>query len=399
MKKIFLAFLGALALCFLAALAWMLIVINSLPDVALLKQYRPEAAAEVFDREGRILTQYYDRKFRIRIPITSLSDTVIHAVITAEDDTFFDHGGVNYKATWEALLHDVKERRFARGGSTITQQMIKNVFLSREKTISRKIREYVLARRAEEILSKRRILEIYLNEVEWGENIYGIEAASRAYFDKHASELNASEAALLAGMLPNPRFFNPLKRLDKAKARQERVLFNMFQSKLLTGDEYAAAQTAPLALRTGPSGRFDLSALTGRNGRPCYQKVLEQILLDSYSDHALYRQGIKVRTTLDKELQDRLCSWMREEHDSGAEAPDPAAAAARPPVLAVKEGDQVRAIVCVRDADEARSMLRSLNLPEPEYEIEEVQLSSLRMDDVVLSAETITDGQDLQVER
>ena len=399
MKKNLLVFLGALAACCLAVLAWILIVINSLPDVSLLKQYRPDAAAEVFDREDRILTQYYERKFRIRIPITNLPDMVIHAVTTAEDDTFFDHGGVNYRATWEALLHDVRQRRFARGGSTITQQMIKNVFLSREKTINRKIREYVLARRAEEILSKRRILEIYLNEVEWGENIYGIEAASRAYFDKHASELSAPEAALLAGMLPNPRFFDPLKRLDKAKARQDRVLFNMFQAKLLTEDEYGAAQTAPLALRTGSSGRFDLSALAGRNGRPCYQKILEQILLDSYSDHALYRQGIKVRTTLDKDLQERLCSWMREEHDNGGTAADHVAAAVRPPILVVKEGGQIRAIVCVRNAEAARLLLDSLNPREREYEVEEVLFSSIMMDDIIVSVETVGDGQELQTGR
>ena len=210
---------------------------------------------------------------------------------------------------------------------------------------------------------------------------------------------SAAEAALLAGMLPNPRFFDPLKRLDKAKARQDRVLFNMFQAKLLTEDEYGAAQTAPLALRTGSSGRFDLSALAGRNGRPCYQKILEQILLDSYSDHALYRQGIKVRTTLDKDLQERLCSWMREEHDNGGTAADHVAAAVRPPILVVKEGGQIRAIVCVRNAEAARLLLDSLNPREREYEVEEVLFSSIMMDDIIVSVETVGDGQELQTGR
>ncbi len=179
MKKIFFSLLGLFALCIVVAALWIAHALSNLPDVTVLKHYRPPTAAEVVDRNGNFLTNYYDKKFRIWVPIASLPDILIRAVVIAEDDTFFGHEGVNYKAVWDALRHDLKKKRFARGGSTITQQMIKNVLLSKEKTITRKLREFVLARKAEEILSKRRILEIYLNEVEWGENIYGVEAASR----------------------------------------------------------------------------------------------------------------------------------------------------------------------------------------------------------------------------
>jgi len=184
MKKIVFSLLGLFALCIIVAAFWIVRALSNLPDVAVLKHYRPAAAAEVVDRDGNFLTGYYDRKFRIWVPIATLPDIAIQAVVIAEDDTFFEHEGVNYKAVWDALRHDVKKKRFARGGSTITQQMIKNVLLSKEKTVTRKLREFVLARKAEEILTKRRILEIYLNEVEWGENIYGIEAASRYYFER-----------------------------------------------------------------------------------------------------------------------------------------------------------------------------------------------------------------------
>jgi membrane carboxypeptidase/penicillin-binding protein len=184
MKKLLFAGLGIFVLCAIILTVWVVQVLSHLPDVSVLKRYRPAVATEVLDKDGNVLTEYYDRKFRIWVPISSLPDIVIQAVVTAEDDTFFEHKGVNYKATWDALVHDWHKRRFARGGSTITQQMIKNVLLSREKTISRKLREYVLAREAEELLTKRRILEIYLNEVEWGDDIYGIEAASRFYLDQ-----------------------------------------------------------------------------------------------------------------------------------------------------------------------------------------------------------------------
>jgi monofunctional biosynthetic peptidoglycan transglycosylase len=298
MKKIIYAGLGIIALSVLVIVLWFYRVLSDLPDVSVLKRYRPAAAAEVLDKDGNVLTHYYDRKFRIWVPISSLPDIVIRAVVIAEDDTFFGHEGVNYKAVWEALRHDMRKKRFARGGSTITQQMIKNVLLSREKTISRKVREFVLARKAEEILTKRRILEIYLNEVEWGDNIYGIEAASRYYLDKNAAELDAGEAALLAGMLPNPRYYNPFKRMGKARDRQERVLFNMQQAKLITPDEYAAALSASPKLRQEGGARFDFSALSGGNGRACYQHALEQMLVSrTVSMHSPQRLTIRPRWT------------------------------------------------------------------------------------------------------
>jgi len=218
------------------------------------------------------------------------------------------------------------------------------VFLSKEKTISRKMREYVLARKAEEILTKRQILEIYLNEVEWGENIYGIEAASRYYLDKHASDLTLGEAALLAGMLPNPRYYNPAKRPDKARDRQERVLFNLQQAKLVTQDEYAAARTTPVQLRQEGAGRFDFTALSAGNGRPCYQHVLEQMLIALYGEHALYRGGLSIKTTLDKTLQEELNRWQASL--GNGTVPETSG------VTVVRQEGRIRAIVCAEGKDD-----------------------------------------------
>ena len=362
MKKYLFAGLGAFALCVLIIVLWTMRVLSNLPDISTLKHYRPAAAAEVLDKDGTLLTLFYDRKFRIWIPITGLPDLVINAVVTAEDDTFFEHHGVNYKATREAMLHDVKKRRFSRGGSTITQQMIKNVFLSKEKTVTRKLREYVLAIKAEEILTKHRILEIYLNEVEWGDNIYGIEAASRFYLDKHASELTAAEAALLAGMLPNPHYYNPYKRPAKARDRQERVLFNMQQAKLITQDEYSAALQEPLKLRQDGSSRMDLSAFKAGNGGPCYHDALEQMLVSVIGEQKLYHRGGTINTTLEKSLQNEFSNLEGSLKDGEDRI------SGRIPV--VMQGNKIRAIICGEGREaEARSKLESLGVFYDSYNV------------------------------
>lgn len=355
------------ALSVAVAAVWLILILQDLPDVSILKHYRPAAAAEAFDKDGNVLGIFADRTFRIWVPLSSVPEMVVRTVIIAEDDTFFEHKGVNYKAKWEALVYDIKVGRFARGGSTITQQMIKNVLLSREKTISRKVREIVLAKRAEKILTKHQILEIYLNVVEWGENIFGIEAASRFYFDKHASELTLSEATLLAGMLPNPRYFNPYKRMDKARKRQERILFNMLQAKLITQDEYDAALNSVPTLREGPSNRFDLSVVSGTNGRPCHLKALEKILLSKYGEHGLYRQGLKLRLSIDRGLQDYFAADM----DLPSE------------VVVVMEKGIIRAVACM-DGETVSSILDAAGPPYDGYEYMSLPLHSIRPEDVLM---------------
>jgi membrane peptidoglycan carboxypeptidase len=377
MKKILITVLSFVGFSALLASLWFFYALRDLPEVSILKHYRPAAAAEVLDKDGNVLTHYYDRKFRVWMPISAIPDTVIRAVITAEDDTFFEHGAVNYKATWDALVRDVEKRRFARGGSTITQQMIKNVLLSKEKTITRKLREYVLARKAEQILTKRRILEIYLNEVEWGDDINGIEAASRYYFDKHSSELTASEAALLAGMLPNPHYYNPYKRMKQARHRQEQVLFNMHQAKLLTDEEYNTALTTPIQLRQEGKGRFDFPALSGQNKRPCYQDALEQILLSLYDDQELYRGGLTIHTTLDKTLQEELNHMVDDSQDAKREEGEM--------ITAVKQGGVIRAITCdVSHESEILSHLENPIFPFSGYEVSVLSVKSLPREQIIL---------------
>lgn len=360
-KRALLAGAAVLSLLVLSVVFWVVRTLADLPDVSVLKRYRPPAATEVLDRNGALLAHFYDKQFRLWVPLEDLSDAVVQSVVTAEDDMFFGHRGVNYRAVWDALKHDVRKKRFARGGSTITQQMIKNVLLTKEKTMARKLREFVLARRAEEVLTKRRILEIYLNEVEWGSGIFGIEAASRFYFDKQGDELTWAEAALLAGMLPNPRYFDPFVRLEKARLRQEQVLFNLFQAKLLTGEEYAAALEEPLALRDPSSKRFAIPALADSTGRPCHEKALEQALLRYFGERRLYREGLRIGTTLDRDLEERVLANIGSRDTGAGKSP------AR--VLIIREGMVVRGLMCDEDEDRVREYLASLPTPGPSYAV------------------------------
>ncbi|HTG01669.1 MAG TPA: transglycosylase domain-containing protein [Nitrospirota bacterium] len=373
MKKLIIAALALIAVAAIGVAGFSLYIFRTLPDVTVLKHYRPAAAADVLDKDGNVLAQYYDRKFRIWIPLSDVPDMVVQTVVIAEDDTFFDHEGVNYKAVWEALQHDIQKKRFARGGSTITQQMIKNVLLSKEKTIIRKVRELILARKAEEILSKRRILEIYLNEVEWGDNIYGIEAASRYYFDKQTKELSIGEASLLAGMLPNPRYYDPFKRMDKARHRQKIVLFNMHQAKVLTDSEYEAALAAAPSLRQTGSTRFDFAALRDKNGRACSSKVLEEVLVDLYGEHDFYRKGLHIKTTIDKSLQATANAQF--EAWQGHDIPET--------VGVIREGKDIRAVVCSPNEEGVRAFFESFGIPSNPYELGRIDPADISREDII----------------
>jgi len=181
------------------------------PNVAQLKKYHPKKTAFMeyrerqWEKEGKKkrLVHYW-------VPINRISPYVVKAVIIAEDDKFWRHEGFDYEAIQKALEKDLKKKSFSAGGSTITQQLAKNLFLSPHKNPLRKLKEAILTWRLERHLSKRRIIELYLNYAEWGDGIFGIEAAARHYFGKSAMALTALEGARLAAVLPNPLKYHPL---------------------------------------------------------------------------------------------------------------------------------------------------------------------------------------------
>jgi monofunctional biosynthetic peptidoglycan transglycosylase len=182
-----------------------------MPDLSKLKKENPKKTALMEYREKA--SKEKRRPYRLNqiwVPFSRISSYLIKAVLIAEDDKFWKHEGFDYEAIQKALERDLKAKKFKFGGSTITQQLARNLYLSPEKSLIRKISEAIITWRMERVLSKKRILELYLNVVEWGEGIFGVEAASRHYYGKPSSELNPEEAARLASVLPNPRKYNPV---------------------------------------------------------------------------------------------------------------------------------------------------------------------------------------------
>jgi monofunctional biosynthetic peptidoglycan transglycosylase len=230
----FLAIVGVSALAFFASV--------SLPPVDSLARTRPQhtslmrARAAEAKREGR--RAVIDQRW---IPYDHISPTLRRAVLIAEDDAFFSHDGLDWNEIKAAARTNWQRGRIVRGGSTITQQLAKNLYLGEERNIIRKLREMVIARRLEEALSKRRIFELYLNLIEWGDGIYGAEAASRRYFGISAHDLSPRQAALLAAVIINPRRFSPVHPTHRIERRMKKILGRMWRRGFLSESEYRVA--------------------------------------------------------------------------------------------------------------------------------------------------------------
>jgi monofunctional biosynthetic peptidoglycan transglycosylase len=211
-----------------AGFAMLAYVYLTLPDVRPLKTANPTTTAfmELRDREARAKGRT-PRRVQRWASYGRISPDLKRAVLVAEDDAFWQHEGVDFEQLQESIVKDWARRQFARGGSTITQQLAKNLYLSPSKNPLRKLREWVIARRLEAELKKARILELYLNVIEWGDGIYGIESASRIYFSKSAAELGPSESALLAAAIVNPRVLNPAHPGARLRRRQQLILRRM----------------------------------------------------------------------------------------------------------------------------------------------------------------------------
>jgi monofunctional biosynthetic peptidoglycan transglycosylase len=224
MRKVGRAVLAILAVGFGCAA----FIYLTLPDVRALRTSNPETTAfiDLRMREARARGEQPKRVQRW-VPYTRISSNLTRAVLVTEDSRFWTHEGIDLDELKESIEANLERMEFARGGSTITQQLAKNLYLSPSKNPVRKLRELLIARRLEAELTKQRILELYLNEVEWGDGIYGAEAAARTYFHKAAAELSPQESALLAAALTNPRLLNPAHPTPRLRRRQAMVMRRM----------------------------------------------------------------------------------------------------------------------------------------------------------------------------
>lgn len=243
---------------FAVVVLWLAWEVVTFPDVAELKSSPPKTTAFMELRKNQLRAQGKSDALEWKwVAYGKISPYLRRAVLVAEDNAFYDHEGVDKEAMKEAFERNWKRGKVTHGGSTITQQLAKNLYLSPSRNPLRKVREYFIARSLEKHLPKKRILEIYLNVVEMGERVYGAEAAARHYFKKSASALTTREAALLAGCLPNPRVMNPGNPNKRLRARQRMILSRMrrwgyiFEREVLTEKKpEAATTTAPPATDT-----------------------------------------------------------------------------------------------------------------------------------------------------
>lgn len=266
---------------------------SQLPQLNAALNYEPALITHVYDRHGNVLVELADER-RIPVPLSEVAQTMQDAIVAIEDQNFYSHQGLDPEGIVRAAWINYKAGDVVQGGSTLTQQLAKSLFLTHERKLSRKIKEALLAFRLEKELTKGRILELYLNQVYFGSGAYGIEAASQRYFSKSARDLDVHEAALLAGLPKAPSKFSPLSNPGKALKRRNLVLQRMVNTGKLTQSD-ADAYT----------GRdLDLNPFSGIGTKaPYFVEVLRRSLENEFGHEKLYQSGWDIHTTLDLDYQ------------------------------------------------------------------------------------------------
>ena len=203
--------------------------------------YKPRLTTQIFDRNGELLANIFDKENRLYVKYDNIPPRLIEALVAIEDTSFFEHGGINFEAIFRALIKDIKAMKLVEGASTLTQQLIKNTVLSRKKTVSRKLNEAILAYKIESELSKEEILERYFNQVYFGHGYYGVKTAALGYFNKNLDALSLKEMAILVGLPRAPSAYDPTRHLDLSLSRANRVIYRMYSLGWINKDQYKKA--------------------------------------------------------------------------------------------------------------------------------------------------------------
>lgn len=223
-------------------LMWVLYVLNQIRiDVNKVVDYTPELTTQLYDRNDRLIANVFDKEHRFYAPFKTIPAQVIESIVAVEDTDFFEHGGINIEAINRAIIKDIQHMGLVEGASTLTQQLVKTMLLTREKKFTRKLKEVILAFRIESLLSKEEILERYLNQVYFGHNYYGIRTASLGYFHKELSQLNLKEIAMLVGLPKAPSFYDPTKNLKFSLSRGNQVITRLKTLGWINEEQYNQA--------------------------------------------------------------------------------------------------------------------------------------------------------------
>ena len=280
---------------------------QSLPTVG--NNMRPAVSSQVFDIHGRLVTTLHSDQNRLPIDINKVPQHLQNAFIAAEDNRFYDHIGIDPIGIGRAIVTNITSGGIAQGGSTITQQLAKNAFLSQEQTLKRKIQEAMLALEIERKYSKKEILEMYMNQIYFGQGAYGIQTAARTYFDKDVDQLNLKQCAMLAGLPKSPNYYSPFNNLEEAKKRTNTVLDQMVKYGYISQDECTEAKNADLELTQ--MKQTDNNADTAS-----FVDYVSQLVASKYGDDALYKEGLKIYTTMDLEKQRAAAEALRQLPDN-----------------------------------------------------------------------------------
>lgn len=267
---------------------------RDLPSMSTLQEYNPNIITKVYSDDGQVIGEFYIER-RVVIPLSKMPKRLINAFLAAEDARFFEHKGLDYQSIIRAFYINLSAGRVVQGGSTITQQVVKSFFLTPERSLSRKIREAILAYRIEKNLSKEEILHLYLNQIYLGNGAYGVQSASEVYFGKDANDINIAEAALLAGLPKAPSRYSPYHNLEAAKERQQYVITRMLEEGFIKREDAEKALKYNIKLKP----KEIKSLWVG----PYFTEHIRRYVEEKYGGDLLYKGGLNIYTTLDVELQ------------------------------------------------------------------------------------------------
>jgi penicillin-binding protein 1A len=287
---------GAILLAFTAVILY-----PALPSLDLLTDYKPKIPLRVYSVEGQLIGEFGEER-RAVVAIQNVPKRMMQAIIAAEDERFYQHSGVDYIGVARAAWSNFMSGGVRQGASTITMQVARNFFLSKEKTLTRKFNEVLLAFKIERNLTKDQILELYLNQIYLGQRAYGFAAAAQTYFGKPLDRITLAEAAMLAGLPKAPSRFNPIVNPKRAKLRQQYVLRRMRDLNMIGPGEFAEADKQPISIKKD-TNEFAVRA-------EFFAEMVRQAMYDRYRDEA-YRRGLRVYTTLSTQHQAAAYAALR----------------------------------------------------------------------------------------
>ena len=291
------ALLGSLAL----ALAW-----PNLPDLGAMIDYRPRVPLRIYSADKVLIGEFGEERRNV-LRFNEIPDVMKSAILSAEDDRFYQHGGIDWSGVARAVVANLTNMSKSQGASTITMQVARNFYLSSEKTYTRKFYELLLTFKIEATLTKDQILDLYMNQIYLGHRSYGFAAASRAYFGKPLGEITPAEAAMLAGIPKAPSRFNPIANFERAKSRQGYVLGRMRELGYLTEEEFQKATNQEIIIKSAPGTPAGGYSVHGEY----VAELARQLLYGVYQDN-IYSRGFNVYTTVNSKDQEQAYDAVRE---------------------------------------------------------------------------------------